>query len=80
MLPTLRAVTAPGCRSVRVELVEVGEQGWVEYVISGYPGPFLWAVTLPVDQIFKADPSTPGVQDGIDPLEDVLSSDLGRRR
>ena len=47
-----RSTTTPGGRVIRMVGMELSEESWVQDVFARYPRTFLWAIILPVDQVF----------------------------
>lgn len=72
--------TASGSRMIWVVTVELGKEQWDEDVISSYPGAFLRAVSLPVDQVFQDVSPSWRVEDGPDLVDGIFICDVGRRR
>lgn len=48
-------------RLVRVLKVEVGDEIWDKDLVSRNPGPLLWTIALPVNQVVKSAPTTAGL-------------------
>ncbi len=72
-------VASPGSGAIRVGLVEVVDEGWVQNVIFVYPRPLLGTVPLPVYEVLKPAAPPPGVEDFFDCVDGFVGSDLGRR-
>ncbi len=72
--------TASGCGPVWVVLMELGQNGGIQNIITDHPGSFLWPVTLPVDEIFQVAGPSAGVQDVLYSVDGGFCLDYRRRR
>ncbi len=67
---------SPGSGAIRVGLVEVVDEGWVQDVILVRPRPFLRTVPLPIYEVLKPTAPPSGVEDFFDSVDGFGGSDL----
>ncbi len=65
--------------AIRVGLVEVVDEGWVQNVILVCPRPLLGTVPLPIYEVLKPAAPPSGVEDFFDCVDGFVGSDLGWR-
>ncbi len=68
---------SPGNGAIRVGLVEVVDEGWVQNVILVCPRPLLGTVSLPIYEVLKPAAPPSGVEDFFDCVDGFVGSDLG---
>lgn len=63
-----------------MDLVEIGNEGWVENVIFVGPGSLLRTVPLPVYEVLYPAAPPPGVENFFDSVDGLTDLDFGWRR
>lgn len=66
-------------RAIRMQAMEVSNQGAVKHIPGRYPGTLLRTIPLPVHEVLKRPPNTAGIQEPVDRVGG-MAIDESRRR